>query len=149
MNMHMKRVAGAAAAVAAMGAVATLVRARRKGREAVHISANEAEFSEVVPGVSKCILWGDTEKGPYGTFTRFGPGHHNPLHKHSSDLRIVVLEGAYISRTDEGEQRVSAGEYFYVPAGMPHVSEGDAEEGCLFYEESQGGFDLVPLEERD
>jgi len=29
----------------------------------VHVSANEAEFDEMVPDVSKAVLWGDHDRG--------------------------------------------------------------------------------------
>lgn len=113
----------------------------------VRLSAETAEFTEMVPGVSKVILWGDHETGPYGAFTRFAPGQDNGLHTHTSDVRIVVLEGAYVYTLEGGEEvRVEAGEFVSMPGGTVHVSGGDAEAGALFYEASDGGFDLNPVD---
>jgi quercetin dioxygenase-like cupin family protein len=98
-----------------------------------------------VPGVSKAPLWGDPDKGPYGAFTRFVAGHSNPLHTHTSDVRLVVIKGAYLYRPAKGpERRISPGQYLFVPGGVQHVSGGDAKEGAVFYEESVGKFDLIP-----
>src|SRR5688572_4902216 len=80
--------------------------AQDSGKEPKHAKAKDAKYTEVIPGVSKAPLWGDDKTGPYGSFTKFAPGHKNPLHTHSSDIRIVVLEGAYIFGTDAGEKRV-------------------------------------------
>lgn len=109
-----------------------------------YVASDSAEFMEVVPGVSKVVLWGDHEKGPYGAFTRFKPGTDNGNHIHTNDVRIVVLEGAYVYRDDSGETRVEAGDFMIVAGGKRHWSGGDAEQGALFYEASDGAFDLVP-----
>ena len=107
----------------------------------VHISGTSAEFKEVVPGISKCALWGDAEKGPYGAFTRFAPGQTNRMHIHTNDIRIVVMEGAYIYKAGGEEIRVGPKGYLFIPGGTPHVSRGDDKAGALFYEESAGKFD--------
>ena len=112
-------------------------------KAAAPVVAKDAKFVEVIPGVSKHALWGDAEKGPYGAFTRFKADLKNPLHTHSSEIHIVVLEGAYIYTPAKGDAvRVGPGQFFAIPANAPHVSAGDAKEGALFYEESQGAFDL-------
>ena len=60
---------------------------------------------------------------------------------------IVVLKGAYVYKPEHGaEQRVSAGQYLFIPGGDRHVSGGDAKEGALFYQESTGKFDLNPVQ---
>jgi len=118
-------------------------------KEPVFVESASAEFKEIVPGVKKKILWGDHGKGPYGAFTKFDPGLTNPLHTHSSEVRIVVLKGAYIYKPRNGkEQRVGPGSYISVPAGDVHVSAGDPKEGALFYEESPGKFDLKVVDQK-
>jgi quercetin dioxygenase-like cupin family protein len=118
-------------------------------KETVYVDSAKTEFKEIVPGVKKKILWGDHDKGPYGAFTKFDAGVTNPLHTHSSDVRIVVLQGAYIYRPAKGsERRVGAGSYISVPAGDVHVSAGDPREGALFYEESPGKFDLKVVDQK-
>jgi quercetin dioxygenase-like cupin family protein len=118
-------------------------------KEPVFVESGSAEFKEIVPGVKKRILWGDHDKGPYGAFTKFDPGLTNPLHTHSSEVRIVVLKGAYIYKPRNGkEQRVGAGSYISIPSGDVHVSGADAKEGALFYEESPGKFDLKVVDQK-
>ena len=60
----------------------------------------------------------------------------------ASDLRLVVVKGAYLYWKDGKETRVAAGSYMFVPGGDKHASGGDVKEGCIFYETSQGKFDL-------
>ena len=115
----------------------------------LYVNANNAEFKQVSPGISKANLWGNPDKGPYGAFTKFQPGQRNELHTHTSDIRIVVLRGAYIYQPENGESvRVTSGGFFMVPGGVRHVSSGDSNEGALFYEESSGKFDQLPVTAR-
>lgn len=112
-------------------------------KEPVFVESDKAEFKEIVPGVKKKILWGNHDVGPYGAFTKFDPGLTNPLHTHTHEVRIVVLQGAYIYKPQNGnERRVGAGSYISIPGGDVHVSMGDPKEGALFYEESPGKFNL-------
>ncbi len=108
----------------------------------VHISGESAAYKEVIPGVSKCALWGDADRGPYGAYTRFAPGHMNRMHTHTHDIRIVVLEGAYIYTAGGQDIRVGPKGYLFIPAGTLHVSRGDEKAGAFFYEESTGKFDV-------
>ena len=144
----MKNILGSVVGVAlVVGALA--VAGAQSPKDAVFVDSKKAEFKEVVPGVKKAVLWGDHDAGPYGAFTRFAPGVKNPLHTHSSEVRIVVLRGAYIYKPQNGkERRVGPGAFVSVPAGDVHWSSGDAKEGALFYEESPGKFDLKPLEKK-
>ena len=131
---------------------ATLVQEKatqQESKEAVFVSAEQAKFKEVVPGVSKAVLSGDPAKGAYQAFTKFDPGQNNALHTHSNDVTIVVLKGAYLYKPETGEEkRVGPGSYLHVPAGIRHVSGGDDKEGALFFEESPGKFDLNLVEKK-
>ena len=118
-------------------------------KEPVFVESGKADFKEVVPGVKKKILWGNHDVGPYGAFAKFDPGLTNPLHTHTNDVRIVVLQGAYIYKPQNGnERRVGVGSYISIPAGDVHVSGGDMKEGALLYEESPGKFDLKVVDQK-
>ena len=137
-------VVGAAAFACSLG-----VAVAQSKKEPVFVESGKAEFKQVVPGVKKKVLWGDHDNGPYGAFTKFDPGLTNPPHTHTSETRIVVLQGAYIYKPQNGsERRVGAGSYISVPGGDVHVSGGDPKEGALFYEESPGKFDLKVVEQK-
>ena len=115
-----------------------------KKKTLIFVPADKATFKEVVPGISKAVLWGDPDKGPYGAFTKLVPGFDAGMHTHTNDVWIVVLKGAYLYKDDAGEKRVGPGDFIRIPGGRKHWSGGDAKEGALFYEESSGKFDLVP-----
>ena len=116
-------------------------------KEAAFFSVDKAKFKEVAKGASMAVVWGDPDKGAHRVFTKFEPGADFPLHTHTSALRIVVIKGAYIYRPEKGEERrVGPGCYLETQPGERHASGGDATEGALFYQESAGKFDLVPVE---
>jgi mannose-6-phosphate isomerase-like protein (cupin superfamily) len=134
------------AIVGVLGVGAFLGVVAAQGPKAVHVDSAQATYKELAPGASGSVVWGDMDKGPYAAFTKFVPGASFPLHTHTSDMRIVVLKGAYVYKPENGaEVRVSAGHYLLIPGGLRHVSGGDAKEGALFYQTSDGKFDLNPV----
>ena len=66
----------------------------------------------------------------------------------SDDILRALDHGSIASPKDGKERRVGPGSYISVPAGDVHVSGGDKKEGALFYEESTGKFDLVPVDKK-
>jgi quercetin dioxygenase-like cupin family protein len=116
-----------------------------KTKPATFATADEANYKEVVPGVTRTVLWGNPDKAAYGAFTKFKPGMDAGLHTHTNDVWLVVLKGAYLYKDDAGEKRVAAGSFIRIPGKHKHWSGGDAKEGALFYEESSGKFDLIPV----
>jgi quercetin dioxygenase-like cupin family protein len=146
MTMHAKLLSmvGAALVACSLG-----VAVAQSNNEPVFVESGKADFKEIAPGVKKKVLWGNHDTGPYGAFTKFEPGLVNPLHTHTNETRIVVLQGAYIYKPEHGvERRVGAGSYISIPGGAVHVSGGDAKEGALFYEESPGKFDLKFVDQK-
>jgi quercetin dioxygenase-like cupin family protein len=113
-------------------------------KQAKFVSPEKAGYKDVIPGVTRATAWGDPDTGPHGAFTKFAPGFDAGTHSHTSDLRIVVIKGAYLYRTDGKETRVGSGEFLFVPGGTKHWSGGDPKEGALFYQEGVGKFDLNP-----
>jgi quercetin dioxygenase-like cupin family protein len=115
--------------------------------EMAFASADTAKYKDVAPGAQMATIWGDPDKGAHRAFTKFAPGATFPLHTHTSEMHIVVIKGAYVYKPEKGdEKRVTAGCYIDIPGGDRHSSSGDAKEGALFYEESAGKFDLIPVE---
>lgn len=137
---------GGTAAGLAGGALASAFAMRTRKphapHELTHFAPDAMRFIEVVPGVSRAVLWGRPDHGPYAAFTRFAPGVRNAMHTHPHDIAIVVLSGAYIYTTAETEIRVGPRSYLFVPGGVPHISSADPNEGLLMYEECSGRFGL-------
>jgi len=79
---------------------------RSKKKELVFASADRADFKEMMPGVSKAVLWGNSDIGPYGAFTKMVPGFDTGTHTHPDGVWLVVLQGAYLYKDAAGEYRV-------------------------------------------
>ena len=118
-----------------------------KTKEVVYVSGESATYQERMPGVSMAVVWGDPDKGPHGVFTKFTPGFDAGMHTHTSDLRLVVIKGAYLYRDEAGDKRVGPGEFIQIPGGHKHWSGGDKTEGALFYEEGSGKFDKIDIKQ--
>ncbi len=134
-------------AVTALTIVAAFVAVAQaqKGKQVIYVSSAKATFKPTpMGGVSMQVLWGDMDKGPHATFTKFDPGYDAGMHTHTNDVSIVVLKGAYLYKDEAGEKRVGPGDYLSVPGGHKHWSGGDKTEGALFYEEGSGKFDTIP-----
>jgi quercetin dioxygenase-like cupin family protein len=138
-------------AVLVLGAMSMGIAQEHKAASAkktvTFVAADKAKFTEssgAAAGVSQAILWGDPEKGPHATFTKFTPGYDAGMHTHTSDVWIVGVKGAYLYKDDAGEKRVGPGDFLRVPGGHKHWSGGDKTEGALFYEEGSGKFDRIP-----
>jgi quercetin dioxygenase-like cupin family protein len=118
-------------------------------REGVRrISSARGQWQDMpVPGVKMIPLRGDMERGAHASFIRFPAGADHGWHTHTHDVSMVVLEGAYLYRDEQGETRVGAGDYFFIPGGTKHWSGSGPNEGCIFYQESPDSFDLNPVEE--
>jgi anti-sigma factor ChrR (cupin superfamily) len=100
------------------------------------------------PGVKTVDLWGNHATGAYGGFTKFPAGFVAPLHTHTNDLKIVVIRGTFIHGPEgKPEVRLGPGSYLMQPGGdYRHTTRCDKASECLFFIESEGAFDLIPVE---
>jgi mannose-6-phosphate isomerase-like protein (cupin superfamily) len=131
--------------VASILVVASGVVRAQKDKSVIYVSAASATYkASPAGGVSMAGLWGDSDKGPHATFTKFAPGYDAGWHTHTNDVWIVGVKGAYLYKDDAGEKRVGPGDFLRVPGGHKHWSGGDKADGALFYEEASGKFDSIP-----
>ena len=123
----------------------SVVQAQKANKDVIYVSAANATFKpSPTGGASMAAIWGESDKGPHATFTKFVPGYDAGMHSHSSDISIVVIKGAYLYKDEAGEKRVGPGDFLRVAGGHKHWSGGDKTEGALFYEEGAGKFDSTP-----
>jgi len=80
----------------AIGSLKRSQEKRPKKKELVFASLDRADFKEMMPGVSRAVLWGNSDIGPYGAFTKMVPGFDAGTHTHTNDVWLVVLQGAYL-----------------------------------------------------
>lgn len=116
--------------------------AEKAGTKEVVWPAAQIHYKEAIPGVTKATLWGDPAKGPYATLTKFAKGTKNALHTHAHDIKIVVISGTLIEDFGDGEKKLGPGSYVFEPAGMKHTNGSGGDGECLFFEESDGPFDI-------
>lgn len=98
------------------------------------------------PGVKIANLWGDYRTGRFGAIFKLPAGFSAPLHKHTHEMRLVIVSGTYIQGQDGGaEFSLGPGSYLLQPGGdYRHTTRCEVE--CVFFVESDGAFDLLPAE---
>ena len=126
----------------AAGAEEKKAGAKAGGSKEIVWPADKLSFKDVVPGVSKAVLWGDPDKGAYGTITKFAKGTKNALHSHSHAIKVVVISGTFLYDSGSGENKLGPGSYLMEPGGLKHTSGAGADADCVFFEESSGAFDM-------
>src|SRR5437868_12592307 len=135
---------GMTAVVAVVGSIVVAQNQEEspKKDDLIFASAEKAKFKEVSPGISKAAVWGDEEKGAYGTFTKFKPGLDNGMHTHTNDIWVVGIKGAYVYRDETGEKRVTAGEFNGSPGWKKHLGGRGEKKGAVSDQESSGIFPI-------
>jgi anti-sigma factor ChrR (cupin superfamily) len=141
-----------AAAVSAQGSGQTTTKdAPKTGKAAVIVPAADLKWTDLdpagAPGVKSADVWGDHTKGAFGGFTKFPAGFVAPLHTHTNEMKIAVISGTFI-HTPEGkaEVRLGPGSYLMQPGGnYRHTTACDKASECLFFIQSNGKFDIIPV----
>jgi quercetin dioxygenase-like cupin family protein len=99
----------------------------------------------LVAGMASARVWGPAD-GAQARFVRMPAGGKLPLHKHTANVRVVVVSGAYVYAVEgEPERRYEAGSFIVTPGGVPHVA--GCAEACVYYEEVDAKPDYVPVGE--
>jgi len=118
----------------------------------VFIPATDLKWTDLdpngAPGVKVADLWGDHAKGAFGAFFKLPAGFVVPLHTHTYAMKVVFVSGTYIQAPEgKGEVRLGPGSYMMQPGGnYRHTTSCDKASECLFFVESNGKFDLKPVE---
>jgi len=100
------------------------------------------------PGAFGANLWGDPATGPYGFVGMFPDNFRVPLHRHTNDVRVVMLKGSMvIAYPGETEVTISEGGYFLLPARRAYVAS--CARACEFLAFDQLPFDIVYVDPKD
>ena len=124
------------------------VTARAQSPEPILVDYDAIEWIEIVPGVDFGNVYGVFTEGGHGKLVRFAPGMASPPHTHTGPYHGIVLRGT-ATNPYEGETdppRMEAGDYWYVPGGVAHVTACVSEEPCLLYTHSDGAWDIEVVE---
>jgi len=94
---------------------------------ALTIAVDDARFAPIDPAnpsrAQIAVLSGDPATGPSDMLMRF-PRGEGVLHVHSSDYRLVVIEGTMTHAQAGAEAAVKPlgpGSFWFQPGGQPHV----------------------------
>ena len=100
------------------------------------------------PGVKVADLWGNHTKGAYGAYLKLPAGFATPLHTHTYAMKVIFISGTYIQAPEgKAEVRLGPGSYMMQPGGnYRHTTSCDKASDCVFFVESNGAFDLKPVE---
>ncbi len=123
--------------------------AQKKMKEPVVWPADDIKWMEVkgAPGIMFANLWGKMDKGAYGALVKFPAGTKHPMHKHTSEIKGIVISGTFYYTPEGGtEHRLGAGSYFVVPGGSKHMSGSTDDGPCEIFQESPGKFDMMAVE---
>ena len=143
-----------AAPVLAQSAAATKTNTAPKAApsQPVFMPAGDLKWTDLdpngAPGVKVADLWGNHAKGAFGAFLKLPAGFAAPLHTHTHAMKVVFLTGTYIQAPEgKAEMRLGPGSYMMQPGGnYRHITSCDKTSDCLFFVESNGAFDLKPVE---
>jgi hypothetical protein len=127
-------------------------KAPKAASQPVFISAGDLKWIDLdpkgAPGVKIADLWGDHTKGGFGAYLKLPAGFAVPLHTHTHAMKVVFLSGTYIQAPEgKSEVRLGPGSYMMQPGGnYRHITSCDKASECVFFVESNGAFDLKPVE---
>jgi anti-sigma factor ChrR (cupin superfamily) len=143
-------VLAAAVLAQAPGGAAAKSAPKKGAKAAVLMPAADMKWTALdpkAPGVMIADLWGDHTKGAFGAMNKFPAGWSAPLHAHTHDMKMVVVSGTWI-HTPEGkpEVRLGPGSYMMQPGSYRHISTCDKASECVVFIESNGAFDIMPVD---
>ncbi len=119
--------------------------------KAVIVPSSDLKWTDLdpnAPGVKNADVWGDHTKGAFGGFTKFPAGFVAPLHTHTNAMKIVVISGTFIHGPEgKPEVRLGPGSYLMQSGGnYRHTTSCDKASECLFFIQSNGKFDIKPVD---
>ena len=118
----------------------------------VFTSAGDLKWTDLdpkgAPGVTLAPLWGNPATGAFGAFFKLPAGFAVPLHAHTHAMKVVFISGTYIQAPEGKPQvRLGPGSYMMQPGGdYRHTTSCDTASECVFFAESDGPFDLKPVD---
>lgn len=142
MNRHIVWIMAASLAVAALAAAA-----EKKSGMPLMVSPKDMKWSALPerPGMQFSVLSGDPKTSEYTQIRKVPAGTDNPLHAHSSEIKNVIISGAWYTGVDaKSAKDFGPGSVIIMPANWVHVSGCRAGSECVFYQEGKGKFDFRP-----
>ena len=121
-----------------------------EGGTPLMVSFADLKWTELpeVKGTQFAPLSGDPKTGEFTQMRKIPAGTDNPLHTHSSEIKMVIISGILYTGPDLVSARdFGPGSVIVLPANWVHVSGCRAGNDCVFYQEGKGKFDYKPAAE--
>lgn len=121
-----------------------------EGGAPLMVSFADMKWTELpeVKGTQFAPLSGDPKTGEFTQMRKIPAGTDNPLHTHSSEIKMVIISGVLYTGSDLASARdFGPGSVIVLPANWKHVSGCRAGSDCVFYQEGKGKFDYKPAAE--
>ena len=110
----------------------------------------ELAWETTLEGVAFAPLQGNRFEQSYMAMVRLPAGLVSPVHVKSAAMYGVVVSGEMVHSPAEekaSEERVlGAGDFYKIPAGLPHLSKCVSEIDCITFLYQDGPFDFLPVE---
>jgi hypothetical protein len=106
MRMY-KKVASLAVLVALCATAQPLLAQGPTSSQSLSVPANQVKYKDL-GGPQLGTVWGDSAKGPHGSFLRLPKGFVSPVHLHTGDYYGVIVEGS-VSNAEADQPEAALG----------------------------------------
>ena len=119
---------------------------KTKASDVVIMMPSEMKWSAVegFQGIVTSVVEGDAMKGNHHSFMKFDSKFAAPLHMHSADHYVSVIQGTFLLTVDGVEHRLPAGSFFGFKNKKAHTSGCAEGSQCLIFADVRGKWDVVP-----
>lgn len=111
----------------------------------------ELNWETTPEGVAFASLKGNRFDESYMAMVRLPAGLISPVHSKSAGMYGLIVSGemVHLSENEIGGSEVvlKAGDYYEIPAHLPHLSKCVSEVECVTFLYQDGPFDFVPVGE--
>jgi len=131
------------AALGAMCAAQPSLAQQPKPSRSLSVPAIQVTYKDL-GGPQLGTVWGDSAKGPHGSFLRLPKGFVSPAHLHTGDYYGVVVEGS-VTNAEAGQQEMALGpgSYYFQKGKTDHVTKCLGNADCLIYISQSKAFDFI------
>jgi hypothetical protein len=100
------------------------------------------------PGAFGAVMRGDPAKGEYDFVGKFPAQYTVPMHLHTNDVVVVMLDGSMtIGRSGRPDVTIAPHGLFVLPAKMPYTAH--CESACTFLVHGDRPFDIIYSDPKD
>lgn len=146
--MRMKNCLG----VAALSLFASNAAIKASAEEIKRAVQRDLDWQTTGEGVAFAPLKGDRFEESYMAMVRLPAGLVSPVHVKSAGMYGLVVAGEMVhmaeGRIGDAEDVLKSGDYYEIPAGLPHLSKCVSQVDCVTFLYQDGPFDFLPVGEK-